>query len=47
MIFGKDFKRKEEKEERKEKKRRQIQESSGSCHWEGYKLMRKKREMKV
>ena len=44
-IFGMDFKRKNEKEERK--KTKQIKESNGTCHWEGFKLMRKKKERKV
>ena len=38
---------KERMKMRKEKKRRQIKESNGSCHWEGLKLMRKKRVKKV
>ena len=42
--LGKDFKRKNEKE--KGKKRRQIKESNGSCHWEGFKLIKTKRERK-
>ena len=43
--MGKDFKRKNEKEEKKEKNT--VKESNGSCHWEGFKLTRKKRKRKV
>ena len=34
---------KERMKRRKGKKRRRIKKSDGSCHWEGFRLMRKKR----
>ena len=41
--FWDGFQKKEWKGGKKTKKRKQIKESNGSCHWEGFKLMRKKR----
>ena len=38
---------KERIKRKKGKKRRQIKESNGSCHCEGYNAMKKKRERKV